>query len=190
MPKEPPSGDSPQPRLEWTRRLDQECGDSSTDAAGGCRALYVAPDGPAAAIRLLRRVVPRHGPRCREDRDLPGRRRLPHVPRPARPRRPQARLAPARVLPDDEPLPPRRGGDGRPAIRGVPQAQRPLRPGFQRTPRPVGPPVRGALLERPDRGRGRARPRLSLRRRESRAGRALCASGRLAVERLAPRVAT
>jgi hypothetical protein len=54
----------------------------------------------------------------------------------------------------------------------------------------VGSLVRGAILERADRTRGRARRPLSLRRRKSCAGRALRPSSRLAVERLALRAAT
>jgi hypothetical protein len=190
MPKQPTSGDCPPTWLDWTCPLDQERDRSSTDdAASGCPP-YVASRGPLAAIRLLGRLVPRYCAGCREDRRLPGRRRLPRLPRPPRASRPQARLARPRVLPDDQPLPPRRRGGRRPALRGVPEAQRPLRAGIQRTPRPVGSPVRRALLERTDRGRGRADQCLSLRHREPRPRRALRATRRLAVERLALRAPT
>jgi hypothetical protein len=163
---------------------------SSTSVPARLERRTVVRNGPTSTLRLLRRLLPRHRARRRADPDLSRRRRLPLLPRAPRHGRQEARLAAPCVLPDDEPLPPRRRDDRGAALGRLPAPQRVLRADLQRTAWPLGPPLRRALLERSDRERGGARRGVPLRDREPRPSRTRQPRGRLAVQRLALRPAT
>ena len=183
------SGDSPRTWLQGARPRVSEVELFVHSGPIAWNGAYLGSDGTAAAIRLLRRLLPRDGARRGADCDLPRRRRPPPLPRAPRHRRPEARLAHACRLPHDEPLPLGDRGNGRAAVGRLPAAQRTLRPGLQCTPRPVGSSLRRAILERRDRGRRRARRRLPVRDREPRPRGTVPPRRRLAVERLAIRAA-
>ena len=170
----------------WNRSVTQRV----HSGFGRPESAYVGRRGTTASVRLLRRALSRDRAGRREDPDLSGRRRLPRLPRPARHHRAQTRLAPACLLPDDESLPPRRRGDRRSVVRRVPAVERPLCARLQCPPRPLGPSLRRAVLERCDRGRRGARRGLPVRDRESAARGALPSRRGLALERLALRPAT
>ena len=184
------SGDSPRTWPEGAWLVCRKWDRSSTAAPFATRRPRLRRHGATASVRLLRRLLSRDCAWGREDRDLPGRRRLPGLPRPPGQHRAQARLAHARVLPDDKSLPPRRRGDRGAAVRRLSATERTLRARLQRAPRALGSSLRRAVLERRDRRRGRACRSLPLRDREPRSRRIVPSRRGLAVERLALRPPT
>jgi len=128
--------------------------------------------GPDPAVDTARvRRVPRHEPRRRAPRDLPRRPRpAPLGDAPAR-RDPPLRLAAPRLVPDGEPLPPRRHDRARTSLARHAPPELPLRAGLQRAPRPGRPPLPRALRRLRDRRRRALRERVRVRARKRRADR-------------------
>src|SRR5207247_3286352 len=139
-------------------------------------------DRPPAALRPPRRRLPRRHAWGRRDADFPQRRRPPVLPAALRRRGATPRLARSRLLPDDEPLPPRRRSPARRALRRLPPPQRHLCPNVQPPVQAERPSMGRPLLVRPDRQRRAVRGHLRLRPRQPGAGGSLRRAVRLALE--------
>jgi hypothetical protein len=140
-------------------------------------------DGADRKVAASGRRLPRLQPRRWRMPDFPRRRRPAAVPgHPGEDGR-TLRLGYARVLPDGQPLPPRRGLHPRTALDGDAAPERTLRAGLQPSPWASGPSLRPPVRSTRARRRRPPRRRRRLRPRQSRPGRPLRRRRRLALER-------
>jgi hypothetical protein len=187
---------SPRRSTIGARRLQRTCPrDSPWDMAlsgaaarATCRTPRAALRSPDASPRSLRlasagRRVPRDGARGGASGDLRRRSRPPAVRRVPERRTPPERLAAPCVLPDAEPLPPRRRVRARTVVARDALSELPLRAAVQRAARPRGASVPGAIRRACGRGRRALRERVRVRAEQPCCGGPLHGHRRLAVER-------
>ncbi len=149
-----------------------------------CEASIRSADGTASALRSSRgRRLPRDGAGSCRRSDLPRRRGSSSLRVTAAARRQALALAPSRLVPDDEPLPPDHRGRAREPFQGNAPAELPLRATLQRALRPPRSPL-PRPFPCPGRPRRRApRARMRVRPGQRRARRHLRLTRGVAVDR-------